>query len=106
MYRTIRTAAVVLAATASFGGAAQAIAPADALAKPNSHAYQRSSEARKQQQDTCNRYKDNYDWGVQKAVEWSNASDPAVADEMVDFFAKYANENKDNAKAIGCAWAS
>jgi hypothetical protein len=105
MYRIIRTAAVVLAATASFGGAAQAIAPANALAKPNNHAYQRSSEARKQQQDTCNRYKENYDWGVQKAIDWTNVAGPD-GDEMVDFFAKYANENRDNAKAIGCAWAS
>jgi hypothetical protein len=105
MYRTIRTAAVILAATASLGGAAQALAPANALAKPNNHAYQRSSEARKQQQDTCNRYKDNYDWGFQKAADWANVPGPD-GDEMMDFFAKYANENRDKAKASVFAWAS
>ena len=99
---SLRNAAVILTATVSFAGLTQAVVPSGALARPNNHAYQRSMEAKKQQSYECGVYKSNYDWGFNQALQASYHNN----DEMMEYFAKYANDNRDKAKAEGCSWAS
>jgi hypothetical protein len=93
MYRTVRNAAVSLAAVAAL---ATAIAPAGAQAKPNTgtHKGWQASKA------TCTYLKGEYDGAFRRALDAANANDDATMEAEA-----YGNAVRGLAKDSGCAWA-
>jgi hypothetical protein len=94
MYRTIRTAAVALAAAATI---ATAIAPAGAQAKPNTG----TNKGWHAGKALCMSLKGEYDGAVGRAIDAANANDDATMEAE----AGYGNAVRGLAKDSGCAWA-
>lgn len=94
MYRTIRTAAVSLAAAAAL---ATALAPGAAQAQPNTGPH----NGPKATKGYCRYLKGEYDGAFQRAVDAANANDDATMEAE----ASYGNALRDVAKGAGCAWA-